>query len=161
MSTNVCVISSSIFFLTLQIVKTVALPHWATCFSLSSKSQLIAVGSKGKLRCCIFMMHLHMGPVKKVDSSSGSLEHVCNSFLTVSNLLLERVLKLIKSTSGRFQDFVQHSDSLQTCHFSPSGTLLFTVAYNEILLWEVQGLWGPQIWTLNLKPCRFIPFTSA
>ncbi|KAE8284342.1 WD repeat-containing protein 90 [Larimichthys crocea] len=83
---------------TKQIIKKIALPHWATCFSLSCKSQLIAVGSK------------------------------------------ERVLKLIKSTSGRFQDFVQHSDSLQTCHFSPSGTLLFTVAFNEILLWEVQGL---------------------
>uniref|UniRef100_A0A667XN02 WD repeat domain 90 n=1 Tax=Myripristis murdjan TaxID=586833 RepID=A0A667XN02_9TELE len=44
------------------------------------------------------------------------------------------------SNSGRFQDFLHHSDSLQTCHFSPSGRLLFTVAYNEILLWEVQGL---------------------
>ncbi|XP_059181241.1 WD repeat-containing protein 90 [Centropristis striata] len=81
-----------------QIIKKIALPSWATCFSLSCKNELIAVGSK------------------------------------------ERVLKLIKSSSGRFQDFLQHSDSLQTCHFSPSGTLLFTVAYNEILLWEVQGL---------------------
>ncbi|XP_034716336.1 WD repeat-containing protein 90 isoform X2 [Etheostoma cragini] len=81
-----------------QIIKKIALPDWATCLSLSCKSQLIAVGSK------------------------------------------ERVLKLIKWTSGRFQDFLQHSDSLQTCRFSPSGTLLFTVAYNEILLWEVQGL---------------------
>ncbi|XP_028264493.1 WD repeat-containing protein 90 isoform X2 [Parambassis ranga] len=81
-----------------QIVKKVALPHWATCISLSSKGQLIAVGSK------------------------------------------ERVLKLIKSTSGRFQDYSQHSDSLQTCQFSPSGSLLFSVAYNEILLWEVKGL---------------------
>uniref|UniRef100_A0A8C7XN51 WD repeat domain 90 n=1 Tax=Oryzias sinensis TaxID=183150 RepID=A0A8C7XN51_9TELE len=52
----------------------------------------------------------------------------------------ERVLKLIKSTSGVFQDFCQHSDSVQTCHFSPSGALLFSVAFNEILLWEVQGL---------------------
>uniref|UniRef100_A0A667XX37 WD repeat domain 90 n=1 Tax=Myripristis murdjan TaxID=586833 RepID=A0A667XX37_9TELE len=76
---------------------TIALPHWATCFSLS-KIHLIAMGSKG------------------------------------------RVLKLIESNSGRFQDFLHHSDSLQTCHFSPSGRLLFTVAYNEILLWEVQGL---------------------
>ncbi|XP_039991620.1 WD repeat-containing protein 90 isoform X3 [Xiphias gladius] len=81
-----------------QIIKKIALPHWVTCFGLSSKSQLIAVGSK------------------------------------------ERVLKLVKSSSGRYQDFLRHSDSLQTCHFSPSGTLLFTVAYNEILLWEVQGL---------------------
>uniref|UniRef100_A0A3Q3IDR4 WD repeat domain 90 n=1 Tax=Monopterus albus TaxID=43700 RepID=A0A3Q3IDR4_MONAL len=70
----------------------VALPDWVTCLSLSSKSQLIAVGSKGKL------------------------------------------------CSGRFQDFLQHSDSLQTCHYSPSGTLLFSVAYNEIFLWEVLGL---------------------
>ncbi|XP_035469186.2 WD repeat-containing protein 90 isoform X2 [Scophthalmus maximus] len=81
-----------------QIVKKIALPHWATCFDLCAKSQLIAVGSK------------------------------------------ERGLKLIKSSSGRFQDFLQHSDSLQTCHFSPSGALVFTVAYNEILLWEVRGL---------------------
>uniref|UniRef100_A0A3B4ZWV6 WD repeat domain 90 n=1 Tax=Stegastes partitus TaxID=144197 RepID=A0A3B4ZWV6_9TELE len=81
----------------LQIIKKIALPHWPTCISLSSKSELVAVGSN-------------------------------------------RVLKLIQSTSGRFQDFLQHSDSLQTCHFSPSGTLLFSVAYNEILLWEVKGL---------------------
>ncbi|XP_040924451.1 WD repeat-containing protein 90 [Betta splendens] len=83
---------------TKQIIKKIALPHWATCLSLSSERQLIAVGSK------------------------------------------ERVLKLIKSSSGRFQDFLQHSDSLHTCHFSPSGALLFTAAYNEILLWEVLGL---------------------
>lgn len=68
----------------------------------------------------------------------------------VSRVLSERVLKLIKSTSGRFQDFLQHSDSLQTCQFSPSGTLLFSVAYNEILLWEVRGLW-PDL-------CRLIIF---
>uniref|UniRef100_A0A7N5ZSH5 WD repeat domain 90 n=1 Tax=Anabas testudineus TaxID=64144 RepID=A0A7N5ZSH5_ANATE len=81
-----------------QIIKKIALPHWVTCFSLSPKSQLLAVGSK------------------------------------------ERVLKLVEPSSGMFQDFLQHSDSLQTCHFSPSGTRLFTVAYNEILLWEVLGL---------------------
>ncbi|XP_049615382.1 WD repeat-containing protein 90 isoform X4 [Syngnathus scovelli] len=79
------------------IIKKIALPHWVTCFSLSSKSQLIALGSK------------------------------------------ERVLKLIDWTSGKFQDFLEHSDSLQTCRFSPSGTLLFSVAHNEILLWEVNG----------------------
>ncbi|CAG04361.1 unnamed protein product, partial [Tetraodon nigroviridis] len=49
----------------------------------------------------------------------------------------ERVLKLINWSSGKCQDFTRHSDSLQTCHFSPSGTLLFTVAFNEILLWDV------------------------
>uniref|UniRef100_A0A3B3ZMM7 Uncharacterized protein n=1 Tax=Periophthalmus magnuspinnatus TaxID=409849 RepID=A0A3B3ZMM7_9GOBI len=48
------------------------------------------------------------------------------------------VMKLIEVSSGRFQDFV-HGDSLQKCHFSPSGALLFTVAFNEILLWEVHS----------------------
>ncbi|KAF7204596.1 WD repeat-containing protein 90 isoform X2 [Nothobranchius furzeri] len=81
-----------------QIVKKISLPHWATCMSLSSKNQLLAVGSK------------------------------------------ERVLKLIRTDSGRFQDFSLHSDSLQTCHFSPTGTLLFSVAFDEVMLWEVHSL---------------------
>ncbi|XP_067101587.1 WD repeat-containing protein 90 [Osmerus mordax] len=81
-----------------QVVKKIALSHWATSLSLSSKGRLVAVGSQ------------------------------------------ERVLKLIQSSSGRFQDFLHHSDSLQTCRFSPSGELLFSSAYNEILLWDVQGL---------------------
>ncbi|XP_047466070.1 WD repeat-containing protein 90 [Mugil cephalus] len=79
--------------------------------------------------------------VKKI-----SLPHwaTCISLSPKSHLVAvgskERVLKLIETTSGRFQDFMQHSDSLQTCHFSPTGTLAFSVAYNEILLWEVRGL---------------------
>uniref|UniRef100_A0A3Q2NPU8 WD repeat-containing protein 90 n=1 Tax=Fundulus heteroclitus TaxID=8078 RepID=A0A3Q2NPU8_FUNHE len=81
-----------------QIIKKVALTHWATCLSLSPRTHLLAVGSK------------------------------------------ERVLKLIQSSSGRFQDFLRHSDSLHACHFSPSGALLFSVAFNEVLLWEVPGL---------------------
>ncbi|XP_041086930.1 WD repeat-containing protein 90 [Polyodon spathula] len=52
----------------------------------------------------------------------------------------ERLIKLIKSTSGKFQDFTAHSDAVHVCRFTPSGKLLFTSAYNEILLWEVQGL---------------------
>ncbi|KAJ8284168.1 hypothetical protein COCON_G00030180 [Conger conger] len=81
-----------------QVIKKIALSHWATCLGLSSVGCLVAVGSN------------------------------------------ERLLKLIKSTSGKFQDFSTHSDSLQVCRFSPSGKYLFTSAYNEILLWEVHGL---------------------
>ncbi|KAK0151285.1 WD repeat-containing protein 90 [Merluccius polli] len=80
-----------------QVVRKIALPHWATCFSLSPKDPLIAVGLK------------------------------------------ERVLKLIQSSSGQFQDFLPHSDSLQACRFSPSGGFLFSLAYNEIYLWEVKA----------------------
>lgn len=82
---------------TKQMKKKIAIPFWATCFSLSPKNHLIAVGSK------------------------------------------DGVMKLIEANSGRFRDLV-HSDTLRKCHFSPSGTLLFTVAFNEILLWEVQGV---------------------
>ncbi|XP_029102773.1 WD repeat-containing protein 90 isoform X1 [Scleropages formosus] len=52
----------------------------------------------------------------------------------------ERLLKLIKTTDGKFQDFPTHSDAVQVCQFSPSGRFLFTSAYNEIFLWEVKGL---------------------
>ncbi|XP_075890586.1 WD repeat-containing protein 90 [Nelusetta ayraudi] len=94
-------VEKEIYFYSLvkkQIIKKIALPHWASCLSLSSSSELIAVGSQ------------------------------------------ERVLKIIKSTNGQFQNFLQHSDSLQMCHFSPSGKLLLSVAFNEIMLWEVRGL---------------------
>ncbi|MEQ2261894.1 hypothetical protein XENORESO_017510 [Xenotaenia resolanae] len=83
---------------------------------------------------------------KKQVIKKISLTHwaTCISLSSKNRLLAvgsrERVLKLIKSTSGKFQDFLQHSDSLQTCRFSPSGMLLFSAAYNEVLLWEVPGL---------------------
>ncbi|XP_066539496.1 WD repeat-containing protein 90 [Hoplias malabaricus] len=51
-----------------------------------------------------------------------------------------RVLKLIDSSSGRFQDFTQHSDSVRLCSFSPSGAQLFTTAHNEVFLWTLRGL---------------------
>ncbi|MBN3306420.1 WDR90 protein, partial [Amia calva] len=81
-----------------QIIKRIALSHWATCLSVSSKGHLLAVGSN------------------------------------------ERLLTLIKSTNGKFQDFPAHSDSVHVCGFAPSGDRLFTSAYNEIFLWDVQGL---------------------
>ncbi|MGH0128105.1 UNVERIFIED_CONTAM: hypothetical protein FKN15_033205 [Acipenser sinensis] len=81
-----------------EIIRKIALSHWATCLSLSPRGQLITVG--------------------------------CN----------ERLIKLIKSRNGKFQDFTAHSDVVHVCRFTPSGKLLFTSAYNEILLWEVRGL---------------------
>ncbi|KAL7874850.1 hypothetical protein SRHO_G00058200 [Serrasalmus rhombeus] len=52
----------------------------------------------------------------------------------------QRVLKLIDSSSGRFQDFTWHSDAVHLCSFSPSGTQLFTTAHNNnklVLEWEM------------------------
>lgn len=133
----------------LQIIKKISLTHWASCLSLSPKNHLLAVGSKGEAcrcpTCCRTV------PVMNLSEKSRET-WVTNSHV-VSWLPSERVLKLIKFTSGRFQDFLQHSDSLQSCRFSPSGTLLFSAAHNEVLLWEVPGLWPPRPF-LNMKPCR-------
>uniref|UniRef100_A0AAR2JJH4 WD repeat domain 90 n=1 Tax=Pygocentrus nattereri TaxID=42514 RepID=A0AAR2JJH4_PYGNA len=52
----------------------------------------------------------------------------------------QRVLKLIDSSSGRFQDFTWHSDAVHLCSFSPSGTQLFTTAHSEVFLWTLRGL---------------------
>ncbi|XP_053527570.1 WD repeat-containing protein 90 isoform X4 [Artibeus jamaicensis] len=49
----------------------------------------------------------------------------------------ERVLRLVDCVSGAAQDFIGHDDGVQLCRFAPSGSLLFTVAHNEILVWEV------------------------
>ncbi|XP_074053166.1 WD repeat-containing protein 90 isoform X2 [Macrotis lagotis] len=51
----------------------------------------------------------------------------------------ERLLRLIDCMSKTEQDFVGHNDAIHLCKFTPSGKLLFTVAYNEILVWEVLG----------------------
>ncbi|XP_058250376.1 WD repeat-containing protein 90 isoform X2 [Hemibagrus wyckioides] len=52
----------------------------------------------------------------------------------------QHVLKLINSSSGRFQDFTWHSDSVHHCSFSQSGTQLFTTAHGEVFLWSLKGL---------------------
>ncbi|KAG7272817.1 hypothetical protein CRUP_025797 [Coryphaenoides rupestris] len=45
--------------------------------------------------------------------------------------------------SGRFQNFLPHSDGLQACRFSPSGGLLFSLAHDEVYLWQAKGLQQP------------------
>ncbi|KAM9096361.1 WD repeat-containing protein 90 isoform X1 [Sarcophilus harrisii] len=52
----------------------------------------------------------------------------------------ERLLRLIDCMSKTEQDFVGHNDAVHLCRFTPSGKLLFTAAYNEILVWEVLSL---------------------
>nr|XP_006813552.1 PREDICTED: WD repeat-containing protein 90-like [Saccoglossus kowalevskii] len=49
----------------------------------------------------------------------------------------ERLVKLIDYYEGSFQDFTGHNDAVQLVAFSPSGKLLFTAGYNEIIAWEL------------------------
>ncbi|XP_069875939.1 WD repeat-containing protein 90-like isoform X1 [Dipodomys merriami] len=49
----------------------------------------------------------------------------------------ERALRLLDCVSGTARDFAGHDDLVHLCRFTPSATLLFTAAHNEILVWEV------------------------
>ncbi|XP_025733706.1 WD repeat-containing protein 90 isoform X1 [Callorhinus ursinus] len=56
------------------------------------------------------------------------------------HLPTERVLRLMDCESGAVQDFAGHDDVVQLCRFAPSARrLLFSVAYSDILVWEVTG----------------------
>ena len=46
-------------------------------------------------------------------------------------------MKLMDYQECSFQDFIAHNDSIQLVRFAPSGKLVFSVAGNEILIWEV------------------------
>ncbi|XP_072042911.1 WD repeat-containing protein 90-like [Amphiura filiformis] len=49
----------------------------------------------------------------------------------------ERLVKLMDYHEGSFQDFIAHNNAIQLVRFAPNGKLVFSVANNEILVWEV------------------------
>ncbi|XP_075686881.1 WD repeat-containing protein 90 isoform X2 [Rhinoderma darwinii] len=51
----------------------------------------------------------------------------------------ERLLRVIDSSAGTQQDFSAHDDCVHLCRVSPSGNLLFTASYNQVLVWDVQN----------------------
>uniref|UniRef100_A0A8C5QWB5 WD repeat-containing protein 90 n=1 Tax=Leptobrachium leishanense TaxID=445787 RepID=A0A8C5QWB5_9ANUR len=51
----------------------------------------------------------------------------------------ERILRIIDSAAGTQQDFTAHDDRIHLCRVSPSGNLLFTASYNQVLLWNVHN----------------------
>ncbi|XP_053722443.1 WD repeat-containing protein 90 isoform X2 [Synchiropus splendidus] len=115
-------------------------PPSLAAFCPGDPSLLVYTGYGVEKEMCFYSL------VKKRIIKKIALPHwvTCFSLSPQSELIAvgskERVLKLIKGSSGRFQDYLQHSDYLQSCHFSPSGKRLFTVAHNEMMLWEVLGL---------------------
>ncbi|XP_012515021.1 PREDICTED: WD repeat-containing protein 90 [Propithecus coquereli] len=54
----------------------------------------------------------------------------------------ECMLRLVDCALGTAQDFAGHGDAVHLCRFTPSARLLFTVAHNEILVWEVASHWA-------------------
>ncbi|XP_056392449.1 WD repeat-containing protein 90 isoform X2 [Hyla sarda] len=51
----------------------------------------------------------------------------------------ERLLRVIDSSASTQQDFSAHDDCVHLCRVSPSGNLLFTSSYNQVLVWDVQN----------------------
>uniref|UniRef100_A0A9J8DAD8 WD repeat domain 90 n=1 Tax=Cyprinus carpio carpio TaxID=630221 RepID=A0A9J8DAD8_CYPCA len=108
-----------------------ALPPSLAAFSPSERGTVVYTGYAVEKEIIFYCLYK-----KQVLKHSLSLYRLIPVMLCVS----ERVLKLIHSSSGRFQDFSCHSDSVHVCSFSWSGSQLFTAAHNELLLWTVHGL---------------------
>ncbi|CAJ0940943.1 unnamed protein product [Ranitomeya imitator] len=51
----------------------------------------------------------------------------------------ERLLRVIDSSAGTRQDFSAHDDGVHLCRVSPSGNLLLTASYSQVLVWAVQS----------------------
>ena len=66
------------------------------------------------------------------DLTSITLKHLFDIFFFPKQLL-----KVVDYHESSFQDFVGHNDAVQLVRFTPSGKQVFTVAYNQILVWEV------------------------
>ncbi|XP_048030728.1 WD repeat-containing protein 90 isoform X2 [Megalobrama amblycephala] len=117
-----------------------ALPPSLAAFSPSERGVVVYTGyavEKEIIFYCLYKKQI----LRTISLADWAL---CLSLCSTGRLLAvgsnQRVLKLIHSSSGRFQDFSSHSDSVQVCSFSWSGSQLFTAAHNELLLWSVHGL---------------------
>ncbi|KAG9465767.1 hypothetical protein GDO78_017755 [Eleutherodactylus coqui] len=51
----------------------------------------------------------------------------------------ERIIRVIDSSAGTQQDFSAHDDAVHLCRISPSGNVLFTASYNQVLVWDIQN----------------------
>lgn len=117
-----------------------ALPPSLAAFSPSERGVVVYTGyavEKEIIFYCLYKKQV----LRTISLADWAL---CLSLCSTGRLLAvgsnQRVLKLIHSSSGRFQDFPSHSDSVHVCSFSWSGSQLFTAAHNELLLWAVHGL---------------------
>ena len=60
---------------------------------------------------------------------------------TCGNLIVlgfqDRLVKLVDSNIGTFQDFVGHLDSVNDVRFNNDGSKLITAAQSQLLMWKV------------------------
>ncbi|XP_052451971.1 WD repeat-containing protein 90 isoform X2 [Carassius gibelio] len=117
-----------------------ALPPSLAAFSPSERGTVVYTGyavEKEIIFYCLYKKQV----LRTISLADWAL---CLGLCSTGRLIAvgsnQRVLKLIHSSSGRFQDFTCHSDSVHMCSFSWSGSQLFTAAHNELFLWTVHGL---------------------
>uniref|UniRef100_A0A3B4DWF8 WD repeat domain 90 n=1 Tax=Pygocentrus nattereri TaxID=42514 RepID=A0A3B4DWF8_PYGNA len=113
---------------------TANLPPSMAAFSPTERGVLVYTGYAAEKELTFYCLK------KKRVLRTVSLTDWALSLSLSSKGRLLRVLKLIDSSSGRFQDFTWHSDAVHLCSFSPSGTQLFTTAHSEVFLWTLRGL---------------------
>lgn len=114
------------------------LPPSLAAFSPSQRGVVVYTGYAMEKE--IIFYSLYKKQIVRTISLSDWALSLCLSGKLLAVGSNQRVLKLIHSSSGRFQDFTSHSDSVQVCSFSISGSQLFTAAHNQLLLWTVHGL---------------------
>ena len=50
---------------------------------------------------------------------------------------IDRLVRLIDSNSGTFQDFIGHTDYIKSLKFTKNGKYLISIATNEMLSWKL------------------------
>lgn len=116
-----------------------SLPPSLAAFCPWEKGTLVYVGFGVEKEVLFYSLH-NKQVLRKIPLShfatSLSLSSASPLLVVGSN---ERILRVIDCTSGLEQDYLGYDDSIHLCKVSPSGKLLFTAAYNEVLIWEIQS----------------------
>uniref|UniRef100_H0WS08 WD repeat-containing protein 90 n=1 Tax=Otolemur garnettii TaxID=30611 RepID=H0WS08_OTOGA len=115
------------------------LPPSLAAFCPWDRGLLVYVGPGGHKEVIVYSLHqkqvVERIPVPFFATSLSLSTGACLMALGFA----ERVLRLVDCTSGTSQDFTGHGYTVHLCRFTPSARQLFTVAHNEILVWEVTG----------------------
>ncbi|XP_069066782.1 WD repeat-containing protein 90 isoform X3 [Pleurodeles waltl] len=116
-----------------------SLPPSLAAFSPWEKGTLVYVGFGAEKEVLFYSLH-NKQVLKKIPIShfvtSLSLSSASPLLVVGSN---ERILRVIDCTSGLEQDYLGYDDCIHLCKVAPSGKLLFTAAYNEVLIWEIRS----------------------
>ena len=118
--------------------KTSSLPPSLARFSPLEKHIIIYTGY-GLYQEILFYNTKTKSTVRKLDLVhwATSLEIVPNSNLVVVGCK-DRLVKIMDYTSGNFQDYVAHADSVGVCRYWEGKNILFTGSGSSLALWNVK-----------------------